>query len=108
MYHAIVDDLIVANPSLRLENKEDKIFAVSVNVYMIENNYETQAKTRENTLTNKSAPTRRRYSGRIRPHINFISSRLLASYVLVRFRCAFIPSNSTLAWLALRLASTIF
>jgi len=34
MYHAIVDDLIVANPSLRLENKEDKIFAVSVNVYM--------------------------------------------------------------------------
>jgi hypothetical protein len=28
MYRAIVNDLIVANPSLRLENREGKIFAL--------------------------------------------------------------------------------
>jgi len=28
MYRAIVNDLIVANPSLRLENREDKFFAL--------------------------------------------------------------------------------
>lgn len=27
IYRAIVDDLIVANPSLRLENREENIFA---------------------------------------------------------------------------------
>ena len=40
-------------------------------------------------------------------HSICISALLVASYVRVKFMCVLIPSNSTFAWLALRLASTI-
>ena len=65
----------------------------------------TTAMTQDTPMNTQKATATIRSTG---VHSSFISSRLLASYVRVRFSCAFIPSNSTFAWLALRLAPTIF
>ena len=62
------------------------------------------------SIIQNAAPSRvptpalaRRDRDAIKNHNIFISARLDASYVRVRFMCVLIPSNSTLAWLALRL-----